>query len=145
MGKAAVFRVFQKRSRPPFRQIDATASRRQVMGWKFWKKTAGGAEKAPKLPGPRDLPDPVGRKLVVDMGLDPDWVWSLRAAVRRRENTRHVREIRIFDPTRALSAGVRVKNFDSLDEHPGQILYAGWYNTDTGEVELTPRPSHKAA
>jgi hypothetical protein len=123
----------------------ATSSRRQVMGWKFWGKNTGGSEKTPKLSGPKDLPDAVGRQLVVDMELDPDWVWSLKAVVRRREDTRHVREVRVFDPTRALAAGVRVKNFDSLDENPGQILYAGWFNTDTGEVALAPGSSDKAA
>jgi hypothetical protein len=115
------------------------------MEWKFWGKKAGGSEKAPKLSGPKDLPDAVGRRLVVDMELDPDWVWSLKAVVRRREDTRNVREVRVFDPTRALAAGVRVKNFDSLDENPGQILYDGWYNTDTGEVALAPGSSDKAA
>ena len=115
------------------------------MGWRFWEKNAGSPEKKPKLSGPRDLPDAVGRKLVVDMELDPDWTWSLKAVVRPRENARHAREVRVFDPVKVLAAGIRVKNYDSLDEYPEQILYSGWYNTDTGEVALTPRPADRAA
>jgi hypothetical protein len=115
------------------------------MGWKFWKKEEGNAPKNPKLPGPRDLPDAVGRQLVVNMQLDPDWVWSLKALVRNREGEKYVRDVRVFDPARALAAGIGVKNYDSLEAHPDQILFAGWYNTDTGEVHLAPGTSDKAA
>ena len=51
------------------------------MNWKFWKKddpevavTVDGA----KLAKPKDIPEPVGRKMVVGMKMDPDLVWSLK-------------------------------------------------------------------
>ena len=115
------------------------------MGWNFWKKEAEGTPKKSKLPGPRELPDAVGRKLVVDMEMDPDWAWSLKALIRRRDGDRHVRDIRIFDPEKSFAAGIAVKNFDSLDAHPDHILFTGWHNTDTGEVQLTTGSSEKAA
>jgi hypothetical protein len=115
------------------------------MSWKFWAKKAPDASKKPKLPGPKELPDAVGRQLVVDMGLDPDWVWSLKAVIRDREGERYVRDFRVFDPVKAVGAGIGVKNYDALDAHADQILFAGWYNTDTGEVHLSPGASDKAA
>jgi hypothetical protein len=115
------------------------------MGWKFWKKEAQETQKKTKLPGPKELPDAVGRKLVVDMKMDPDWTWSLKALIRRRETDKQIRDFRIFDPDKSLAAGISVKNFDSLDGHPNQILFAGWYNIDTGEVQLTQGSSDKAA
>lgn len=115
------------------------------MGWKFWEKEEEGTPKKAKLPGPRELPDAVGRKLVVEMELDPDWAWSLRALTRRRDGDKYVRDIRIFDPDKSFAAGLSVKNFDSLDDHPDHILFTGWYNSDTGEVQLTRSSSDKAA
>jgi hypothetical protein len=115
------------------------------MGWKLWIKEAAGAPNKPKLPGPKDLPDAVGRRLVVDMELDPDWAWSLKAVIRIREGEKFVRDLRVFDPVKARGAGISVKNYDSLDAHPDQILFAGWYNKDTGEVHLSPGTSEKAA
>jgi hypothetical protein len=115
------------------------------MGWKFWKKEAVDVPRGPKLPGPKDLPDAVGRHLVVEMDLDPDWVWTLKAVVRPREGQRYLRDIRVFDPAKALGAGVGVRNYDTLDGHPEQILFAGWYDNDTGQIELAAGSSDRAA
>ena len=115
------------------------------MGWKFWEKKEAHGPKKPKLPGPKELPDAVGRLLVVEREIDPDVAWSLRAVLRPREGAKYVREVRVFDPAKALEAGIVVKNYDSLDPHPDQILFDGWYNTDTGQAELTPRSTEKAA
>ena len=115
------------------------------MSWKFWKKEAQETPKKGKLPGPKELPDAVGRKLVVEMDLDPDWAWSLKALIRPRETDKHIRDFRIFDPNKSLAAGISVKNFESLDAHPNQILFAGWLNRDTGEIQITSGSSDKAA
>ena len=115
------------------------------MSWKFWKKETEETPKKAKLPGPKELPDAVGRKLVVDLGMDPDWTWSLKALIRRRENEKNIRDFRIFDPGKSLATGISVKNFDSLDGHQEQILFAGWYNTETGEIQITQGSSDKAA
>jgi hypothetical protein len=115
------------------------------MGWKFWKKDDALAPKKSKLPGPRELPDAVGRVLVVEREMDPDFAWSLRALLRPREGAKYIREVRVFDPASTSAAGIAVKNYDSLESHPEQVLFAGWFNTDTGEAELTPKSTEKAA
>ncbi len=115
------------------------------MTWKFWKKEDAGVPKKSKLPGPKDLPDAVGRLLVVEMENDPDWCWSLKCVTRPREGGKYMRDFRVFDPAKTLGAGVGVKNYDSLDLHPEQILFAGWYDTDTGRAALSPESSDRAA
>ena len=104
------------------------------MNWRFWQKNRLGESTngvRPKLSRPKDLPDEVGRHLVVDLGLDPDWVWRLKAAVRPREGERHTRDIKIFDPVRADAAGVTIKHYDSLDDHPELVLFDGSYNSES--------------
>ncbi|MFH1169496.1 MAG: hypothetical protein V1691_02255, partial [Chloroflexota bacterium] len=41
-------------------------------------------EKAEKLPGPKEIPEMVGRYVVVNLKKEPDWVWSLRSVQRPR-------------------------------------------------------------
>ena len=112
------------------------------MSWKFWKKenpiesSAGTLNKNVKLPRPKELPDRVGMYLVTRLKEDPDWVWSVKAAMRPKADEKHVIEIRIFNPADAARQGVVIKNFNSLDDHPDMILFFGWFNKATGIVKI---------
>lgn len=110
------------------------------MNWKFWKKEApaggGGGSKSAKLGKPRDLPEPVGRKMVVEMKLDPDEVWSLKYVGRPAQNGGKSSEFRIFNPTKAQMAGVNVKDWTSLDDRPELILYTGIFDKGSNKVDM---------
>jgi hypothetical protein len=110
------------------------------MNWKFWKKgnpegISTGTKEA-KLARPKELPDRVGRHLVTRLKEDPDWVWSLKCAMRSKAGEKNVFEIRIFNPATAEREGVSVVNFNSLDEYPELILFFGSFNKNTGGVQL---------
>jgi hypothetical protein len=97
------------------------------MGWKFWHKEEGAAEKAPKPSKPKDLPSPVGRTLVVDLKQNPDWVWSLKCVMRPLGSSEGVFEMRIFDPKQAWDRSIEIKAYNSLDDHPELILFSGTF------------------
>ncbi|MEE4605936.1 MAG: hypothetical protein V2J65_31965 [Desulfobacteraceae bacterium] len=110
------------------------------MNWKFWKKqnhreNSGGTKEA-KLARPKELPDRVGRFLVTQLKEDPDWVWSLKCAIRPKADEKNVFEVRIFNPATAAKKGVAVANFHSLDAHPDIILFFGSFNKNTDSVQL---------
>ncbi len=109
------------------------------MNWKFWKRSevpAAGGNGAPKLAKPRDLPEAVGRKMVVEMQLDPDMVWSLRYVSRPAAEGGKAQEFRIFDPGQAARAGLNVKNWTAFDDRPELVRYAGTYDKSAGRVEI---------
>ena len=114
------------------------------MNWKFWQKNDVPQE-APGQSRPKDLPQAVGRYMVVDLEMDPDWVWTLKAATRRREENHNIKDIRIFSPTTANAAGMKIRNFNSLDALPDLVLYEGWFNTKTHQLELIAKIIEKAA
>lgn len=91
----------------------------------------------------------VGRELVVTLGKQPDWVWSLKAALRDREGQKNMLEFRIFDPGEAARWKAKISDFNSLDQYPDLILFEGWYDKKTYEVHVTerpkPQPTSKAA
>jgi hypothetical protein len=105
-----------------------------VMSWKFWEKKGDGSQK--KLPGPKDIPYPVGRHLVVDKGQDPDWVWALQGVVLPKEGEKNVFYVRVFSANDASMKKISVKNYHSLDEHPELILFQGWFDKKTMDVEV---------
>lgn len=114
------------------------------MNWKFWQKKE--TSQLPQgLPRPKDLPETVGRYLVVDLKMDPDWVWDLKAVSRRQEENRDIKDIRIFSPAKTGAAGVTVRNYLSLDDHPDFILYEGWVNTKTSQMKLIGKTMEEAA
>ena len=109
------------------------------MNWKFWKKDGpdGNTQlKGTKLSKPKDLPEPVGRKMVVGMKMDPDVVWSLKYVSRPIEDRRNASEFRIFNPEKVIHSGVMVKNWASLDDRPGLILYSGIYDKNSNSVDI---------
>ncbi|MCG6893156.1 MAG: hypothetical protein LJE65_06080 [Desulfobacteraceae bacterium] len=112
-----------------------------ALNFKFWSRgKSGDTTTAPKkTSGPRELPQPVGQFLVVKKKEDPDWVWGLKCVVRRREDNRDVSDIRIFSPDQTHDLGIRILNYDSLEGHPELVIYQGWFDKGTSEVNLEPQ------
>ncbi|MGB5986149.1 MAG: hypothetical protein WBG37_12665 [Desulfobacterales bacterium] len=110
------------------------------MKWKFWSKNntdkVTQLEIPKKLSKPKEIPEMVGRYLVVNLKEDPDWVWSLKAVIRPKESVPDAFRVRLFDPARATAYAVRVLDYTSLDAHPHLILYEGWYNKKTQVVQI---------
>jgi hypothetical protein len=105
----------------------------------FWQKkntTTPIKENAVKLPGPREIPEPIGRFLIVDKKRDSDKTWSLKSVIRPRSDNNQSYDFRVFNDAQAGAAKIRVRDFTSLDEYPDLILYQGWYNKKTYEVHL---------
>jgi hypothetical protein len=110
------------------------------MNWKFWQKEKpvenSSGTKVTKLAKPKDLPQRVGMHLVTQLNEDPDWAWSLKAALRPKADEKNAYEIRIFNPADTARKGVVIANFNSLDAHPDMILFFGSFNIKTGSVQI---------
>jgi len=100
------------------------------MSWNIWKKKEAteGQTKKEKLHRPQDIPQAVGRDLVVNMGKDPDWVWQLKCVVRQQENENSRYDFRIFDDAQVARAQVKIRDYTSFDEHIDLILFHGWFD-----------------
>jgi len=105
------------------------------MSWKFWEKSSAGA-KTQKLPGPKRLPHPVGRTIVVEKGENPDWVWGLHIVERPTEGKKHCFDVRVFDPDATAKKGIPVRDYTSLNQVPELILYEGWYDKKSNQAVL---------
>ena len=98
------------------------------MFWKREKTKKGEIE----LPGPKEIPELAGRCMVVQEKKDPDWVWRLKGVVRPAGKKAFY--CRVFDDAQAAKAGVKVKDWTSLDEHPDLILWEGYFDKETNTV-----------
>jgi hypothetical protein len=107
----------------------------------FWKRK-GTKEGEQKLPGPKAIPDLAGRHMVVEEKKDPNWVWNLKGVVRPTEKKKAF-YCRVFNESQAEQAGVKVKDWSSLDEHASLILWEGYLDTETNTVrsEKFAKPS----
>ena len=109
------------------------------MNWKFWKtKTADDQllnSESSKLPKPKDLPERVGIYMITQLKLDPDFVWSLKGALRPTAD-KHIFDIRIFDPKEAVVSDKDIADFDFLDNFPEKILFEGSFNKNTGLIHI---------
>lgn len=112
------------------------------MSWKFWKKDksgSGSGQAARKLPRPKDLPQEIGRYLVVDEGYDPDWVWNLKYVLLSQGGSNTVFNFRIFNESSAADENVRVRDYHSLDAHPELILFDGWIDRKSRKFEFSKK------
>jgi hypothetical protein len=106
----------------------------------LWKKKAV-LEKPPqtkveKLPGPRPIPGLVEIRLIADYKMDPDLVHIFKAVVHRSPRAEKAFDCRIFDESEAEASAVQIKDYTSLDGHPELILYEGWFDEGSKQVEL---------
>ncbi len=98
----------------------------------FWKKKES-KEIGEKLPGPRDIPELVGRFLVVQKKKDPDWVWRLKGVILPTEKKKAF-FCRVFDEGQVTRAGLKIKDWNSLNDHPELIIWEGYFDRETNEV-----------
>jgi hypothetical protein len=117
------------------------------MFWNRWfNKNGRNTMQKPKLKPPIDLPQQVGRHLVVNLGQDPDWVWDLKAVVKPVEGgKKSARRFRVYDPVQAAKQWIKVRDYHSLDDFPDLILYEGDFDKDTNAVSFSVRDPAKAA
>ena len=100
----------------------------------FWgKKSAKEEEKRRK---PQAIPGLVQKYLVAEWKLSPDLALLLKAVVRKSATRETAFDIRVFDESEALAKKVQVNDYTTLDEHPVLILYEGWFNEPSKQVEL---------
>jgi len=111
----------------------------------FWNRKQTN-EGEVKLPGPKGIPEPVGRYMVVQEKKDPDWVWKLRGVVRPADKKKTF-YCRVFDESQVAQAGLKVKDWTSLDEHPELILWEGYLGkeTNTARPEKFLKPSNSSS
>lgn len=115
------------------------------MSWKFWARSASGADDSRKLPGPQGMPNQVGRDLVVNKGENPDWVWGLKCVTNHKNGEDDRYSFRIFDEDDAVKKGVTVRNYTTLDQSPGLILFEGWYSKKSNKAVVMKRNSDSSA
>jgi hypothetical protein len=99
----------------------------------FWSKKP--AKDEGKLSGPREIPGPVQAYMVAEKKMDPNLVKLLKA-VERRGASESAPNIRIFDNSEAIARKVQVKDYTSLDEAPGLIIFEGWLDGAAKQVKL---------
>lgn len=113
----------------------------------FWKRKNNNADKSSvKLPGPREISEPVKKSLIASNRIDPDIIPFLKLLVKPDENQRGKYFARIFDPADAEARGVRVKDYLTLDDNPEMIIAEGTGDdsskTAAMEVKISiPKPS----
>jgi hypothetical protein len=95
----------------------------------FWNRKQR-EEKEVNLPGPKAIPDWAGRYMVVQKKVNPDWVWKLRGVTRPAPQGKTL-YCRVFDETQVTQAGLKVKDWTSLDGHPELILWEGHFDKGT--------------
>jgi len=98
----------------------------------FWKRKQGN-EGEEKLPRPGGIPDLAGRYMVVEEKKDPDWVWRLKGVVCPAEK-KNAFYCRVFDEAQVTQAGLKIKDWTSLDDHPDLILWEGYFDKETNIV-----------
>jgi hypothetical protein len=101
----------------------------------FWGKKKSDKEEE-KLRKPQAIPELVQKHLVAEWKLPPYLAQLLKAVIRKSATGETAFDIRVFDESEALARKVQVNDYTTLDGHPGLILYEGWFNQTSKQVEL---------
>jgi hypothetical protein len=92
--------------------------------------------KTEKLPGPRGIPDFVGKYLTAERKMDPNLVPIYKMLVRKRPQTERTFDCRVFDMAEAEASNTLIKDYTSLDKHQELIIYEGWFDEASKRVDL---------
>lgn len=87
-----------------------------------------------KLSGPKEVPELVGRYMVLQMKKDPNWVWKELKGVVYPTADKKAFYCRVYEASKALQASLKVKDWTSLDAHQELVTWEGYFNKETLEV-----------
>ena len=96
-------------------------------------------QKVEKLPGPKRVPKMIELFLIDEYKIDPEIVEILKMVMRHRQQKEKIFDCIIFDPEEAEALGVKVVDYNSLSDHTDMILYDGWFDEDSKQVELSEK------
>ena len=83
----------------------------------------------------RNIPQAVGIYLIVNLGMDPRWVWSLKAITLKTKYP-NVFKVRVYSEAAVVKMNFKIKNYSSLSERPEFILFEGKFNKETFQVDI---------
>lgn len=95
------------------------------------------------LHGPKELPQQLGSHLIVKKKMDPNHVWSLRCVLKATED-KSLFLFRIFDPSAAAGAKIKITDYDSLNKRPELILYHADYRKHFNNANFHEDVEHAA-
>ena len=98
----------------------------------FWRKK-GVEEKGKKKKAVKKIAGPLWAHMVMRYRVTDDVLQNLRRVERHGlVEDKPVIMIRMFDLATADKKGVSIEDFESLDDHPELVLYAGYYHSVLG-------------
>ena len=96
-------------------------------------------DKEEKLPGPRLLPGFVQKYIVQRYAMDPEIAKIIMMVRRPRSQSPGISDCRVFDNAEVEALNLKVHDFDSLNDRPDLILYEGWFDEHSKEVDVTEK------
>ena len=110
------------------------------MKWKVWLISkiamASALHSSRGHDKPKDLPQAIGRHLVVDKGFEPDWVWNLKYVRKSHRESKGVYDIRVFNPMDTAKKDIKIRDYESLNDHIDLVLISGRYDKNDEKVAL---------
>lgn len=106
------------------------------MGWKFWQRDDDKDASKIKLPKPKEIPERIGRHLVVQEKMDPDYVWTLKCALKPNSESQTSFDFRVFSEDSSQNKGLTVVNYDSLDADSELIILQGRFDKRSNQIEI---------
>jgi hypothetical protein len=122
-------------SEPTGKHLIIKSKTGNICGAKMFGKKSD-EPKAKKLTGPRQTSGLLEKKLSTEYKIDADIMHALMVLVRKIPESEKALVYRVYDSADAEARGVKIKNYTSLDSYPDMILYEGWFDESTGQIEI---------
>ena len=115
----------------------------------FWKTKPATEEpskiRGERLPKPQDMSQLLVNCLMKKMKQKPEWLWTLKFVARPRSDGKNRFDFRVFDEKQLPRAKVIVNDYNSLNDHPELILYEGWFDKSSGQVQIEDKSRKEPA
>jgi hypothetical protein len=95
-----------------------------------------GIKKQEKLSGARRISGLVEKKLITEYKWDPALMGIINMVLQKNSKGERAYNYRIFDTSEVEARGLKIMDYTSLDENPDLVLYEGWYDDASKQIEL---------
>jgi hypothetical protein len=96
-----------------------------------------GIKKQETLSGPKKISGIVEKYLASNYKWNPELMGIINMVLQKNPKAEKAYNCRIFDLSEAEARGIKVKDFSSLEGNLDLILYEGWFDETSKQVELT--------
>jgi hypothetical protein len=87
---------------------------------------------------PQNAPEPIVKYLITNLKLNTSWAYNLKSVMKPGQEN-GIMDFRLYNDADVRAKNLKIKDFDTFNDHPTMLLFEGNYDPKNQNVQITKK------